>query len=200
MREETVAEQNAQRISPARVRGGLGATPLCFIHHVVMHERGDMNELDDDCEIDVIRVYLACGAACEKSQNRTKAFAATANYIHNITFERRIKCRRLLCNSHLHLFGKSFRQAVLKIDPLNAALLQQSATRSALRRTGDLATIDHHVRAHRVRKAIVAASAEGGPYGVRSAAGVAAPGYNRAFPIALQSITQGAMNFFIDRH
>src|SRR6266513_2204487 len=111
MREETVAEQNAQRISPARVRGGLGATPLCFIHHVVMHERGDMNELDDDCEIDVIRVYLACGAPCEKSQNRTKAFAATANYIHNITFERRIESRRLLCDARLDFFQMRLNQS-----------------------------------------------------------------------------------------
>ena len=90
------------------------------------------------------------------------------------------------------LYGKSFRQAVLKIDPLNAALLQQSATRSALRRTGDLATIDNHVGAHGVRKAIVAASAEGDPYGIRSAAGVTAPGYNRTFPVAAHGITQDA--------
>lgn len=82
------------------------------------------------------------------------------------------------------LYGKSFRQAVVKIDPLNAALLQQSATRSALRRTGDLATIDHHVRAHRVRKAIVAAATEGDSHGIGSAAGVTAPGYDGAFTIA----------------
>src|SRR6266436_3611882 len=111
MREETVAEQNAQRISPARVRGGLGATPLCFIHHVVVHKRGDMDELDDHRKIDVVRVYLARRAPGEKSQNRTKAFAATANCIHNITFERRIKGRRLLCNSHLHLFEMRLNQA-----------------------------------------------------------------------------------------
>src|ERR1700730_14854007 len=111
MREETIAEQNAQRISPSGVRSGLGATPLRFIHYVVMHERGDMNELDDDCEIDVIRVYLARRAGGEKSQNRTKAFAATANCIHNIAFERRIKRRCLLRNSYLHLFQMRLNQA-----------------------------------------------------------------------------------------
>src|SRR5260370_22478947 len=127
MREETIAEQNAQRISPARVRSGLGATPLCFIHYVVMHERGDMNELDDDCEIDVIRVYLACGAAGEKSQNRTKAIAATAHCIHNITFGRRIKRRCLLRNSHLHLFE-------MRLNP-TPHLGQRTGRRSESRKT-----------------------------------------------------------------
>src|SRR6266516_6379999 len=111
MREETVAEQNAQRISPARVRGGLGAASLRFIHHVVVYKRGDMDELDDDGKIDVVRVYLARRAAGEKSQKRPKAFAATANCIHNIAFERRIKRRCLLRNSYLHLFEMRLNQA-----------------------------------------------------------------------------------------
>ena len=104
MREETIAQQNAQRISPARVRGGLGPTSLRFIHHIVMHKGGDVDEFNDDCKINVVRVDLARGATGEKRQNRPKAFAATANCIHDIPFERRIKSRRLLCNSDLHFF------------------------------------------------------------------------------------------------
>src|SRR5467141_2562437 len=103
MREETVTEQNAERISPARVRGGLRTTPLGFVHHVVMHERGDMDELHDHSKIDVVRIDLAGSTACEKSQKRAKAFAPTAYCIHNIAFERRIKGRRLLCDAHLNL-------------------------------------------------------------------------------------------------
>ena len=66
--------------------------------------------LDDDGKVDVVRVYFARGAAGEKRQNRPKAFAATANCIHNIAFQRRIKCRRLLCNSDLHLFKMRLNQ------------------------------------------------------------------------------------------
>src|SRR5438093_11245268 len=104
MREETIAQQNAQRISPAGVRGGLGATSLCFIHHIVMYKRGDVDELNDDGKINVVRVDLARSAAGQKRQNWPKSFAATPNCIHNIAFERRIKSRRLLCDSHLPLF------------------------------------------------------------------------------------------------
>ena len=104
MREETIAQQNAQRISPARIGGRLSATAFRFIHHIVMYKGGDVDELNDDGKIDVVRVDLARGAASEKRQNRPKAFAATANCIHNIAFQRRIKCRRLLCNSNLYFF------------------------------------------------------------------------------------------------
>src|SRR5467141_3472376 len=110
MREETVTEQNAERISPARVRGGLRTTPLRFVHHVVVHEGGDMDELHDDGKIDVVRIDSTGGAACEKSQKWAKAFAATAYCVDDIAFERRIKSRRLLCNAHLHLFKMRLNQ------------------------------------------------------------------------------------------
>ena len=110
MCEQTVAQQNAKRISPARVRGELSAPPFRFIHHVVVHERGDVDELHDYGKIDMIRADLAGSAACEKSQKRAKAFAATADCIYNIAFKRRIKSRRLLCNARLYLFKMRLNQ------------------------------------------------------------------------------------------
>ena|SRR5438552_13834454 len=104
MREETVAQQNAERISPARVCRRLRPTPLRFIHYVVMHEGCDMNELHDHGKIDMVRIDAAAGTAGEKSQKRTKALAAAADCIDDITFERWIKSRRLLCNARLHFF------------------------------------------------------------------------------------------------
>src|SRR5260370_11295512 len=84
--------------------------------------------------------------------------------------------------------------------PPECCLLQQSATRSTLRRTGNLAAIDHYVRAHRVRKAIVPAGAVGGLSRNATAAGGNAPGYKRAFPAGAQNIAPHPMNFFLDRH
>src|SRR6266566_3809941 len=110
MREETVAQQNAERISPARVCRRLRPTPLRFIHYVVMHEGCDMNELHDHGKIDMVRIDVAAGTAGEKSQKRTKALAATADCVDNIAFERRIKSRRLLCDPHLHLFKMRLNQ------------------------------------------------------------------------------------------
>jgi len=76
-----------------------------------MHKRGDVDELHNHGKIDMVRVDLAGSAACEKSQKRAKAFAAAADRIDNIPFERRIKSRRLLCNAHLHLFKMRMNQS-----------------------------------------------------------------------------------------
>jgi hypothetical protein len=110
MREETIAQQNAERISPARIGGRLSAASLRFIHHIVMHKGGDVDELNDDGKVDVVRVDLARSAAGEKRQNRPKAFATTPDCIHNIALQRRIECRRLLCNSNLYLFKMRLNQ------------------------------------------------------------------------------------------
>src|SRR5437660_3209742 len=104
MREETVAQQNTERISPARVRGRLRPTPYGFIHHVIVHERCDVNEFHDHSKIDVVGINSAAGAGSQKSQKRPKAFAATADSIDNVTFDCRIKRCDLLCNARIHLF------------------------------------------------------------------------------------------------
>src|SRR5262249_226974 len=110
VREETIAQQYAERISPARVRGGLSTTPHGFIHHVVVHERGDVDELHDHSKIDVVGINFTAGAGGQKSQKRAKAFAATADCVHNVTFDCRIKTCGLLCNAHLHLLKMRMNQ------------------------------------------------------------------------------------------
>ena len=66
----------------------------------------------------------------------------------------------------------------LHSEALNAALLQQTATSTALRRPGDLAAIHHHIGANRIREAVVAAGVDCGSHRSGQAAGVNAPGYN----------------------
>ena len=69
-----------------------------------------MDELHDHGKIDMSRIDLAGSAAGEKSQQWAKAFAAAAHRIDNIAFERRIKSRRLLCNTYLDLFQMRLNQ------------------------------------------------------------------------------------------
>src|SRR6266566_812406 len=104
MREETVAQQNTERISPARVRGRLRTTPHGFIHHVVVHERGDVDELHNHSKIDVVGMNSTAGAGSQKSQKRSKAFATTADGIHNVTFESRIEGCSLLPDACFYFF------------------------------------------------------------------------------------------------
>ena len=51
--EETIAHENAERISPARVHSRLGASALRFIDDVVVHERGDVDQLHDHRQIEM---------------------------------------------------------------------------------------------------------------------------------------------------
>src|SRR4029077_2491591 len=97
---------------------------------------------------------------------------------------------------------KSLREIALKIDSLNAALLQQTAAGPALGCASDFAAIDHHVRAHKVCKTAVAGIADAGPSGHHRAAWVAVndPGYNGAPSCFTQRIAQGLVNLFINRY
>ena len=51
--------------------------------------------------------------------------------------------------------SKFLGEVSLHSEALNAALLQQTATSTALCRPGDLSAIEHHVGANRIREAIV---------------------------------------------
>src|SRR5205823_13323729 len=92
------------RISPAGVRGRRRPTPHGFSHPVTVHERCDVNELHDHSKIDVVGINSAAGAGSQKSQKRAKAFAATADGIHNVTFESRIEGCSLLPDACFYFF------------------------------------------------------------------------------------------------
>jgi hypothetical protein len=73
---------------------------------------------------------------------------------------------------------KFFHEISIRGGALNAALLQQTATGTALRRPGDLAAVDHYVGANRIREAVVATGADRGSNPIDKSAGVSVPGYN----------------------
>jgi hypothetical protein len=97
---------------------------------------------------------------------------------------------------------ESFGQIVPNINPLDAALVQQTASRSALSCACDFAVIDHHVCTHRGCETIVAGIADGGSARrnrrTESAGGIIAAGYNRTLPRFSQRSAQGAMDLLID--
>jgi hypothetical protein len=81
----------------------------------------------------------------------------------------------------------------LPSEALNTALLQQTATSTALCRPGDLAAIHHHVGVNRIREAGIVARAA-----VSSSKLV---GYSYelcALIVASQRAAQSAMNFFVN--
>jgi hypothetical protein len=66
-----------------------------------VHERGNVNQLHDYGEVEVVGVDFAGGATGEKGQKRAKTFAPAADCIHNVALEGGIECRGLLCNPRL---------------------------------------------------------------------------------------------------
>jgi len=78
---------------------------------------------------------------------------------------------------------------IFKVDPLDAALQQQSATGSALCRASDFSTIDQDVCVHGFCEAITPGNRDGGSLCKPVTAGVNAPDYNCAFADSLQNST-----------
>ena len=63
--EKAIAQEDAQRISPAGVDGRLRAPAFGFIHDVVVHEGGDVDQLDDHGQIEMRRGNSAAGATAQ---------------------------------------------------------------------------------------------------------------------------------------
>ena len=94
VREKHVAEQDAERIAPARVDCRLGAAAFRVIHDVVVHQRREMDQFDDDREIDMLRSDRAGRATAEEREERAQPFAASADGVGDISFDRWIKRSR----------------------------------------------------------------------------------------------------------
>ena len=99
VREETVAEQNTEGISPARIHGRLRAAPFRLVHHVVVQERGDVNQFHDHGKIDMFGIDCAGRATGEERDKRAEPFAAPADRISDVAFNRRVECRGLFNDS-----------------------------------------------------------------------------------------------------
>jgi hypothetical protein len=76
---------------------------LCFVHYVVMHQRGDVNKLNDHRKIDMPGIDFSGGTACKQGQHGPKAFTPASDRIQDVTFNCGIECRGLLRNTRLDL-------------------------------------------------------------------------------------------------
>ena len=103
MCKEAIAQQNAQRISPARVHGRLGAAPLGFVHDVVVHQRRDVNQFNNYGKIDMSGVDLAGRAAGQERNQRSQTFPMSPESVTDVTLDRRIKSGRLFDDSFYDL-------------------------------------------------------------------------------------------------
>src|SRR5438046_6367238 len=111
MCKQAIAQQNAQRISPARVRSRLCSTSLCFIHHVVMYQRRDVDEFHNHRKIDMSWVDLSGCATCQKRQQRPQTFSPASDCVHDVALDCRVESRRLLTVAWFALVGMLWREA-----------------------------------------------------------------------------------------
>ena len=95
LREKAIAQKHAQRISPARVDGGLGAAPFGLVHNVVVDEGGDVDQLHDHRQVEMPGRNSAAGAPAEQRDQRAQPFPAGADRIGDVTFQCRIERSRL---------------------------------------------------------------------------------------------------------
>ena len=95
MREKPVAEQDAERISPARVKGRLRPAPFRFVDNIVVHQRRDVNQFHDHGKIDMFRFDRANCSAGQQRDQWAQSFSAATDCVTDITLDRRIETRGL---------------------------------------------------------------------------------------------------------
>ena len=78
------------------------ASAFRLIHDVVVDQRREVNQLDDDREIEMARDQRTSGTPTEQRHERAQAFAAAPNGIGDITFNRRIELSGLRRNAAIH--------------------------------------------------------------------------------------------------
>ena len=101
MREQAIAQQDADRRSPFRVGGRLIPTKFRTIHDIVVNQSRDVDHFHDHREINVARRNSPGCAPSQKGENRPQPFAPFFADIGNIAFHSRIKGSRLFADSLL---------------------------------------------------------------------------------------------------
>jgi hypothetical protein len=88
----------------------LCSTSICFVHYIVVHKRGDVDEFHDHGKIDMSGVDLAGRTTSQKRQQRPQTFASTTHCVHDVALDCRIEGRRLLRNACLDFFEMRLNQ------------------------------------------------------------------------------------------
>ena len=106
LREQAVAEQHGDFIAPIRREGELAAPDFRLVHHVVMHQRGQMHHLDDDRRRDMRVAGLADGVGRQRDERGAQMLAAAVQRVLRVGNDLRVKIIDLLDQSLRHRLEK----------------------------------------------------------------------------------------------
>ncbi len=73
--EKVVAHEDGGFVVPQEVRRGAATAALAFVHHVVMQERGGVDEFHRRGQFDMVVAVIAADAGCGERQHGAQAFA-----------------------------------------------------------------------------------------------------------------------------
>jgi hypothetical protein len=106
LREEAIAEQHRDFIAPIRRERGPAAPDFGFVYHVVVNERGQMHQFDDDRRRHVRVGHFAERPGGQRHQHGTQMLAAPLQRVFGVRHDLRIEL--------VHLPEELFRHCVQK--------------------------------------------------------------------------------------
>jgi hypothetical protein len=80
----------------------LAAPGAGFVNYVIMHQGGQVNELNNNGQVEVMRVDPPGGTAGQQDQGRSQALAAGVQDVAQVFPHFRVKMLRLLGNPRLY--------------------------------------------------------------------------------------------------
>ncbi len=99
MSEKHIAKKNADRVAPLRVGGGLVAAEFRAIDDVVVNERGDVDEFQNDGEIHMGGGDFSRGSRGEKGESGAEPLASSTTDVGDVALDGRIERLRLSTDS-----------------------------------------------------------------------------------------------------
>lgn len=104
VREEGIAEEDGEGVSPFRVGGGDHAAGVGAVHDIVMDEGCHVDEFEDDADFQVVIGDAAGGAADEDGEGGADAFAGSVADVGDVGFDGGIEAADLFADGDFDAF------------------------------------------------------------------------------------------------